>query len=58
MFKNTTRNDYVKLVAETYAQLKGLDERIFLSMAVPFTAEPLGIFAQLNLRVFLKLFFG
>ena len=42
MFKNSTRNNYVKLVSETYEKLKSVDSRIFLSMAVPYNTEPLG----------------
>ena len=42
MYSNATRSAYVDLVRESRAAFDKIDPEISLSMAVPFTAKPLG----------------
>merc|ERR1711935_1270632 len=42
MFANETKDDYALLVEETREALDKLEQHLELSMAVPFTTEPLG----------------
>ena len=42
MYSNKTRDAYVDLVQETREAFDKVDSEISLSMAVPFTAKPLG----------------
>ena len=42
MYSNKTRDAYVDLVQETREAFDKIDSEISLSMAVPFTAKPLG----------------
>ena len=42
MFTNQTKDNYALLVEETKVAIRKLDPHLEMSMAVPFTSEPLG----------------